>query len=93
METTNKPEMEKTATLTPAKPERQFKLNDIVESDTLNGHFLIIAFWWTDEAYGSKNGSWVYRLAFMTKNGSVDKRKNYRQFEENRLTIIENGKH
>ena len=68
------------------KTEQKFKIDQMVLPDVLNKPMRIVQSWWTDKAYGSKNGSWVYRLAFVTKKGEIDKRKHFRQFEENRLT-------
>lgn len=71
----------------PQRPQRKFVIGQDVESD-IYGVMRIVAYWWTDKPYGSKDGSWVYRLAFLTKSKEIDKRKNFRQFEENRLTPL-----
>ena len=35
-----------------------------------------------------ETGNWTYRLAFLTKYGFVNKRKNHRFFDEQRLTLV-----
>jgi hypothetical protein len=66
------------------KPKRQFEIGQDVETD-LYGTMRIVAFWCGSWTYSSPTGNWVYRLAFLTKKGLVDKRKNFRQFDEQRL--------
>jgi hypothetical protein len=41
------------------------------------------SFWEEESQYHSvKGGTWIYRLAFLTMNGNLDKRRNLRRFEE-----------
>lgn len=71
---------------------QKFIDGDIVESDTLIEQMIIVDSWWSDNTYGSKTGDFVYRLRFLTKSGKIDERRNSRQFEESRLTLISKSK-
>lgn len=70
------------------KAEPKYEIGQNVDTDVTIKPMKIVARWWEDKTYIHKNGSWVYRVAFMKKDGEVDKRQNFRQFDESRLTLL-----
>ena len=70
---------------------KKFNYGDIVECDSLIEKMMVTESWWEDKTYTSKTGDFVYRLAFLTKSGNIDRRRNFRRFEECRLTIFKHS--
>lgn len=68
------------------KTEPKFNVGQIVEGDVLNEKVKVVKVWWEDKTYHNKNGSWMYRVGFMTKSGDIHKTKHHRVFDECRLT-------
>jgi hypothetical protein len=59
----------------------KFKLGDLV-STPIDNRMMVIDFG------VNENGEFCYWLAFLTKNNTPDKRKNFRFFRESRLESI-----
>jgi hypothetical protein len=78
-------------TETKTKPEQRFKIDEDVIPPLYGVHKMrVVRIFWEDRnTYtGNKNGCWVYVLAFLTKKGNIDKRKDYRRFNENTLNEL-----
>lgn len=69
------------------KAEPKFKEGDLVEADSLIETLVVnqAPTYRTEGWYGCPD--WFYTLAFATKKGKPDQRRNFRFFPESRLTL------